>query len=77
MALMNAEVYDAFKEAGASEDKARAAASSVATYDSQLAQMKNGMTEMTGEVRLLRWMVTFNLGLTVAVLSLLLRMMLV
>ena len=58
---MNAEMYDALKEAGASEDKARAAATSVAAYDSQLAEIK-------GDMKVLRWMVTFNIAMTVAIL---------
>jgi hypothetical protein len=66
MPLLNSDLYDALREAGVSEDKARAAASSVAAYDARLA-------EITGELKLTRWMVTFNLGLTVAVLMLMLR----
>ena len=33
MSTINAEVYDALKEAGASEEKARSAAESVASFD--------------------------------------------
>ena len=40
MALMLAEVYDALKEAGTSEEKARKAAEAVAAYDNRLAAIE-------------------------------------
>lgn len=61
MATMISEVYDALKEAGASEEKARKAAEAIAAYDSRLGKIEADLT-------LLKWMVGFNLVLTSAVL---------
>ena len=58
--LMNEEVYTALVEAGATDEKARAAARSVAQYDSRLSAMDTRLT-------LLSWMVGFNLTCTIAV----------
>jgi hypothetical protein len=57
MTTMISEVYDAFLAAGTPEDKARAAAA----YDQRFAKIE-------GDLSLLKWMVGFNLALTVAVL---------
>ena len=66
MATMLAEVYDAFRDAGASEEKSRAAAESLANYDQQLAKLE-------AEVNLLKWMIGFNIALSLAMLGILLR----
>jgi len=60
------EIYDAFREAGASEERSRAAAEAVANYDDQLAKLN-------GDVGLLKWMAGFNIALSVAVFGILLR----
>jgi len=57
--VMNAAVYDALREAGASEEKARAAARSVADYDARLARLEAGLTRLI-------WMVGLNLAGTLA-----------
>ena len=62
------EVYDALIEAGASEDKARAAARALASYDNRFSQMDNRFSQIDGSLALLKWMVGFNLALTAAVL---------
>lgn len=61
------EVYDAFREAGASEERSRAAAEAVANYDDQL-------TTLRGDVSLLKWMAGFNIALSVAMVGILLRL---
>jgi hypothetical protein len=61
MTTMISEVYDAFLAAGTPEDKARAAAAAVAAYDQRF-------TKIEGDLSLPKWMVGFNLALTVAVL---------
>jgi hypothetical protein len=61
MTTMISEVYDAFLAAGTPEDKARAAASAIAAYDQRFARIE-------GDLSLLKWMVGFNLAVTVAVL---------
>jgi hypothetical protein len=50
------ELYDALKEAGASEEKARKAAEAVAGY------------EIESDLAVVKWMIGFNLAMTVAVL---------
>ena len=45
---MIAEVYDALKDAGASEEKARKAAETIANYD-------NEFTELKTELKVHRW----------------------
>jgi hypothetical protein len=58
---MISEVYDALKEAGASEEKSRKAAEAIASYENRFARIE-------GDLALLKWMVGFNLAMTVAVL---------
>ena len=61
MTVMIAEVYDAFKSAGAEDDKARKAAEAMASYETRY-------TEIKGELALLRWMVGVNIGFSAAIL---------
>jgi hypothetical protein len=61
MALMDEEVYAALLEAGATDEKARAAARSVASYDTRLAHVER-------DLAVLKWMAASNIALTVAVL---------
>ncbi len=68
MATMIAEVYDALKEAGASEEKARAAATALASYENRFARLESQLVELQGRVSLLTWMVGFNLAISVTVL---------
>lgn len=67
MPVMSGEVYDALTEAGASAEKARKAAEAVAGYDGQLSGIRTELTSMRGELTLLKWMVGFNVALSVAV----------
>lgn len=61
MATMVTEVYDALKSAGVAEDKARSAAVAMANYEPRF-------SAIVTDLSLLKWMVGFNLALTVAVL---------
>jgi len=61
MSTMISEVYDALKEAGASEEKARKAAEAVASYENRFARIE-------GDLGVVKWMIGFNLAMTVAVL---------
>ena len=61
MSTMISEVYDALKEAGASEEKARKAAEAVASYENRFARIE-------GDLGVVKWMLGFNLAMTVAVL---------
>ncbi|MGI9301511.1 MAG: integrase [Gammaproteobacteria bacterium] len=59
--LMNAEIYDAFMAAGADEEKARAAAQSVAHYDNRLDSIERQIIRLSGHVILVQWMLGFSL----------------
>lgn len=61
MSTMIFEVYDALKDAGATEEKAKKAAESLANYESRFNKVES-------ELNLLKWMVGFNIGLSVAIL---------
>jgi hypothetical protein len=68
MATMISEVYDALKEAGASEEKARKAAEAIAGYENRFAKVDADLTALRGELSLVKWMLGFNLAMTVAIL---------
>ena len=68
MTTMIAEVYDAFKSAGVEENKALAAASAIADYQKDIA-------ELNGDVKLIKWIVGFNLAFSVTVLMLVVRLL--
>jgi hypothetical protein len=61
MSTMIFEVYDALKEAGATEEKARKAAEALAAYE-------NRFNRPAGDLNLLKWMVGFNLALSAGIL---------
>ena len=60
-AMIIEEIYDALIEAGASEGKARAAARAMTNYETRISKIES-------DINLLKWMVGFNLAMTVAVL---------
>ena len=57
MTMMITELYDALKDAGAAEDKARKAAETVAAYENRFSRIETDLT-------VLKWMVGFNLAAT-------------
>ncbi len=61
MTTMIAEVYDAFKDAGANDDKARAAAQAIADYQKDI-------TDIKSELKLHRWMLGTAIALNIAIL---------
>lgn len=61
MALQLGALREALIDAGASPDKAAKAAEELAGYDTQLADVR-------GDLKLLKWMVGFNLAMTLALL---------
>ena len=67
MGTMIAEMYDALRDAGASEEKARAAATAVAEYDSRIGKIE-------ADVHLLKWMIGFNIALSLAIFGMVLRL---
>ncbi len=83
MTTMISEVYDAFRSAGADEEKSRAAAQAIADYQRDISELKTELKQDISELkaelrqdiyelrsgyRLMQWMLTFNLTLTVAIL---------
>ena len=59
MSTMIAEPYDALKDAGASEEKARAAAKTMADYDSRFNKIDQDLSLIKAEITLLKWMLGF------------------
>jgi glycine cleavage system aminomethyltransferase T len=70
MTVMIREVYEALLEAGASEEKAAQAAEAIQSVreEERLRRIEQDITELKGDMKLLRWMISFNLALTAAVL---------
>lgn len=73
MSTMISEVYDAFVEAGASQDKARRAAEAVADFEKRFTstdqrvvhlegEMKQRFSKVDGELTLLKWMIGIQFG---------------
>ncbi len=56
------EVYDALREAGASDEKSRAAASALANYE-------NRFQKLEVDNAVLKWMVGANLALTISLVA--------
>lgn len=65
---MSFEVYDALKEAGASDEKAAKAATALADYDSRF-------NKIDAELTILKWMVGATLALSGTVVVLLFNIM--
>lgn len=61
MTMMITEVYDALKDVGANDEKARRAAKALADY-------QRDISELRGDTRLLKWMAATNLAFTMAIL---------
>ena len=66
MALMLSKTYDALRAAGAPDDMAREAAEEIAGCEDRL-------TGIESDLKLLKWMLGFNLALSMAIAALLLR----
>ena len=64
MALMLAKLYTALREAGVDDVKAREAAEEVASFENRLANVE-------ASLMILKWMVGFNLALTIAIVGML------
>jgi hypothetical protein len=60
MAVMMGNLYSALKQAGADEESARKAAEEVAGFE-------NRISSLAADITLLKWMVGFNLAMTVAI----------
>ena len=67
MTTINSEVYQALMEAGASEEKARAAAESVNAETSRLASIETSLTRIETNVNWLKQLTLISLGFFVAI----------
>lgn len=68
MATMISEIYDALKEVGASDEKARSAAEAVAEYQDRFTRFEVRQEKLEGRMNLLQWMVGTNVILTIGIL---------
>lgn len=70
MTTMIREVYEAFKEAGASEDKASAAAEAIQELreEERLRGIEARLAKVEAGLMLLKWMAGFNLAISTAIL---------
>ena len=73
MTTMIAEVYDALLAAGSPEDKARKAAEAIASYENRFTSRDQRFAKIEGDLKLLTWMVGFNLAASVGLIFLFLR----
>jgi len=60
MAVMMGNLYSALKQAGADDENAKKAAEEVAGFE-------NRISSLAADIALLKWMVGFNLALTLAI----------
>ena len=67
LAPMLSKTYDALRVAGAPVDKAREAAEEIAGFEDRL-------TAVESDLKLLTWMVGFNLAMSMVIVALLLRL---
>lgn len=70
MSTMIIEVYDAFKSAGASEEKATAAAKAIADYDNRFSKIETEPSTIKGELSALKIMVGVTIVLNMAIIGL-------
>ena len=68
MAIMMGKLYTALRSANVPDREAIEAAEEVTVYDNRLSLFELRLTKIEGSLNLLRWMVGFNLAMTVAVL---------
>jgi hypothetical protein len=62
------ELYDALKEAGASDEKARAAARTLANFETRFSHIDQRFTQVEGTQRLHSWMLGTLIALNIAIL---------
>ncbi|MBF0237760.1 MAG: integrase [SAR324 cluster bacterium] len=62
MSTMISEVYEAFKEAGASDEKSKKAAEALANYENRFSRIETTLVEIKGELVTLKWMFGFVLA---------------
>ena len=68
MAMMLSRTYDAFRAAGAPDDKAREAAEEIAGFENRLVSIDNRLSRLEAKFSMLQWMVGVNIAATLAIL---------
>lgn len=63
---MIGELYNSLRSAGAEDEKAKKAASEVAGYENRIGELKTDIIGVRGELALVKWMLGFNIAMTVA-----------
>lgn len=66
--MMIEELYDALIEAGASENKARAASRALADYDKRFTGVEKELMDIRGTLKLHGWMLATHTAMLVALL---------
>ncbi|WP_420393863.1 hypothetical protein [Acuticoccus sp.] len=75
--LMMGSLYDALRQAGADEEKAREAATDVADHGNRLHAIERRLVEITGRLKFHRLLFGFLIGLGVTTLGLVVRLSIV
>lgn len=70
MSTMIVEVYDAFKSAGATDEKAQAAAKAIADYDGRFNKIEAELGGIRGELSALKMMIGIVIALNMAIIGL-------
>ena len=70
MSTLIIEVYDAFKSAGVTDEKATAAAKAIADYDNRFNKIESELGTIRGEVSALKMMVGVTIALNMAIIGL-------
>ncbi len=73
MSTMIIEVYEAFKSAGATEEKAQAAAKALADFDTRFNKIDGTLDGIKNEITAMRWMMGISIALNIAVLGLIIN----
>ena len=68
MPIMLSKTYDAFKAAGAPDDKAREAAEELAGYSNRFAKIEQDLAVVKADTTALKWMIGINFAATMAIL---------
>ena len=73
MSTMIIEVYEAFKSAGATEEKAQAAAKALADFDTRFNKIDGTLDGVRNEITGMRWMQGIAIALNLAILGLIIN----
>ena len=58
MSVMISEVYEAFREAGVADEKARAAATAIADFRDDISDLKSDNKAIKAELAMIKWIVS-------------------